>query len=213
MPVESLTFNEQQCPASISDKTSYWNLTGTSATLLPRCLSNFKAIWWFKLPISRRRDLTRSYDKASYRILKRDRGGCNDKFVVTAACTGGDPHRILRGSQWQSSCHHDDLSISHHCDVMMSQITSLTIVYPTVYSDADQRKHQSSASLAFVRGIHWGPVNSPHKWPVTRKMFLFDDVLMRVDHLLVYWQFTPQEYQPHMHAPFTHRPRPEQLLT
>ena len=35
-----------------------------------------------------------------------------------------------------------------------SQITSLTIVYWTVYSDADQRKHQSSASLAFVWGIH-----------------------------------------------------------
>ena len=59
-----------------------------------------------------------------------------------------------------------------------SQITSLTIVYSTVYSDADQRKHQSSASLAFVRGIHRGPVNSPHKWPVTRKMFPFDDVIM-----------------------------------
>ena len=38
-----------------------------------------------------------------------------------------------------------------------SQITSLTIVYSIVYSDADQRKHQSSASLAFVRGIHRGP--------------------------------------------------------
>ena len=59
-----------------------------------------------------------------------------------------------------------------------SQITSLTIVYSTVYSGADQRKHQSSASLAFVRGIHRGPVNSPHKWPVTRKMFPFDDVIM-----------------------------------
>ena len=44
-----------------------------------------------------------------------------------------------------------------------SQITSLTIVYSTVYSDAEQRKHQSSASLAFVQGIHRGPVNSPHK--------------------------------------------------
>ena len=59
-----------------------------------------------------------------------------------------------------------------------SQITSLTIVYSTVYSDADQRSHQSSASLAFVWGIHRGPVNSPHKWPVTRKMFPFDDVIM-----------------------------------
>ena len=60
---------------------------------------------------------------------------------------------------------------------MSSPITSLTIVYSTVYSGADQRKHQSSASLAFVWGIHRCPVNSPHKRPVTRKMFLFDDVI------------------------------------
>ena len=53
-----------------------------------------------------------------------------------------------------------------------SQITSLTIVYLAVNSGADQRKHQSSASLAFVLGI------SPHKWPVTRKTFPFDDVIM-----------------------------------
>ena len=67
-------------------------------------------------------------------------------------------------------------------DVIMgaiaSQITSLTIVYSTVHSDTDQRKHQNSASLAFVRGIQRGPVNSPHKWPVTLKMFPFDDVIM-----------------------------------
>ena len=47
-----------------------------------------------------------------------------------------------------------------------------------LYSDADQRKHQSSASLAFVRWVHRRPVNSPHKWPVTQKMFPFDDVIM-----------------------------------
>ena len=63
-------------------------------------------------------------------------------------------------------------------DTMASQITSLTIVYSSVYSGADQRKHQSSASLAFARGIHRWPVNSPHKWPVSRKMFPFDDVIM-----------------------------------
>ena len=61
---------------------------------------------------------------------------------------------------------------------MASQISTLAIVYSTVYSGADQRKNQSSASLAFVRGIHQEPVNSPHKWPVTRKMFPFDDVIM-----------------------------------
>ena len=74
------------------------------------------------------------------------------------------------------------LEESHYDDVIMgaiaSQITNLRIVYSTIYSDADQRKHQSSAPLAFVRGIHRGPVNSPHKWPVTRKMFPFDDVIM-----------------------------------
>ena len=58
------------------------------------------------------------------------------------------------------------------------QITSLTIFYSVIYLGAYQWKHQTSASLAFVRGIHRGPVNSPHKWPVTRKMFPFDDVIM-----------------------------------
>ena len=40
-------------------------------------------------------------------------------------------------------------------------------------------KHQSSASLAFVRGIHRWPVNSPHKGSVTRKIIPFDDVIIR----------------------------------
>ena len=61
---------------------------------------------------------------------------------------------------------------------MASQITSLTIVNSTVYWGADQRKHQNSASLAFVREIHRWPVNSPRKWPVTQTMFPFDDVIM-----------------------------------
>ena len=64
--------------------------------------------------------------------------------------------------------------------VMASQITSLTIVYSSVYSGADQRKHPSSASQAFVRGIHQQPVNSPHERPVTWKMFPFDDVIMKI---------------------------------
>ena len=63
--------------------------------------------------------------------------------------------------------------------MMASQITSLTIIYSTVYSSLDQRKHQSSASQAFVRGIHRWPVNSPHKGSVTRKMLPFDDVIMK----------------------------------
>ena len=76
----------------------------------------------------------------------------------------------------------------HYDDVIMtmlaSQITSLTVVYSIVYSGVNQRKHQSSASLAFVRAIHRGPVNFPHKWPVTRKMFPFDDVIMVVKNVV-----------------------------
>ena len=59
-------------------------------------------------------------------------------------------------------------------------------------SGADQRKHQSSALLAFVMGIHRWPVNSPHKGPVTRKMFPFDDVIMPC------WFVSVSATSPHM---------------
>ena len=89
-------------------------------------------------------------------------------------------------------------------------------VYTIVYSCVDQRKHQSSASLAFVRIIHRRPVNSPHKWPVTQKKFPFDDVIMfrhyvqlalshyhndqsvieyAVDYLLIHQQSNPAKRQ------------------
>ena len=84
--------------------------------------------------------------------------------------------------------------VIHYCDIIMgtmaSQITTLTIVYSIIYSSADQRKHQSSASLAFVRGIHRWPVNFLHKGPVTRKMFPFDDVITND----FKWCFVNQEF-------------------
>ena len=91
-------------------------------------------------------------------------------------------HYVSLMTPWQGN-HYNDVIMG----TIVSQITSLTIVYSTVYSDADQRKHQSSASLAFVRGIHWGAVNSLHKWPVTRKVFPFDDVIM-IFHITGYFQ-------------------------
>ena len=73
----------------------------------------------------------------------------------------------------------------HHSDVIMSamasQITGIAITYKTVCSGTYQRKHQSSASLDFVRGIHRWPMNSPHNGPVKRKMFPFDDFIMHID--------------------------------
>ena len=77
--------------------------------------------------------------------------------------------------------HYDDVKMG----AMASEITSLTIVYSTAYSGADQIKHQSSASMAFARGIHRGPVNSPHKGPATRKMFPFGDFIMHFVQALV----------------------------
>ena len=70
----------------------------------------------------------------------------------------------------------------HNSDVIMSemasQITSLTTGYSGAYSGADHRKQQSPVSLAFVRGFHRWSVYSPHKGPVMRRMFPFDDVIM-----------------------------------
>ena len=71
---------------------------------------------------------------------------------------------------------------NHYSDVIMSamasQITGAYNVCSIVGSGADHRKHQNSASLAFVWGVHRSPVNSPNKGPVTRKMFPFDDVII-----------------------------------
>ena len=78
---------------------------------------------------------------------------------------------------WSWYFHYSDVIVG----AMVSQITNLTIAYLTVYSGANQSKHQSSASLAFVRGIHWWPVNSPPKWPVTRKMLPFVDVIIIIE--------------------------------
>ena len=85
------------------------------------------------------------------------------------------------------SSHYNDVILS----VMASQNSSLPIVYSTVYSGADNRKHQSSASMAFVRGIHRWLVNAPHKGPVARQMFPFDDVIM------IIWSIA---YTCHCHA-------------
>ena len=79
-------------------------------------------------------------------------------------------HALLSPTDYQ--CRHlqshPGTPFIHYNDVktspMASQITSRTIVYSIVYSCADQRKHQSSASLAYVWGLHRVPVNSPHQW-------------------------------------------------
>ena len=122
-------------------------------------------------------ELRRYHLKEHIRVFE-----CNhiDIYIIDIKSVGRlNPHWF---AWWLVAVKRHLRNICHYSDVIMSMIasliTSLTIVYSTVYSDADQRKHQSPASLAFVRGVHRRPVNSTHKWPVTRKMFPFDDVIM-----------------------------------
>ena len=100
---------------------------------------------------------------------------CSFPFAGTHSPVYFNPRQIMDEPIKSTKFNHYDNVIM---SAMSSQITSLAIVYSTVYLGADQRKHQSSASLAFVLGIHRSPVNSPHKGPVTRKMFPFDDVIV-----------------------------------
>ena len=96
----------------------------------------------------------------------------------------------------------NDMIMSHtHYNVvimraMASQINGVSIFYSAVGSGRDERVHQSSASLAFVRGIHRWPVNSPRRRPATRKMFPFDDVIMWRDFVCEestgHWWIPPQ---------------------
>ena len=82
----------------------------------------------------------------------------------------------------------------HHNDVIMrtmaSQTTNVSIIYSTDCSGTNQRKHQSSASLAFVWGFHRWAVNSPHKGTVTRKMSPLDDVIMPTAITLAYIRYS-----------------------
>ena len=79
-------------------------------------------------------------------------------------------------TKWFNKTHYIDVIMS----AMASQTTGVSIICSTVCSGADQRKHQSSASLAFVRRLHRWPMDSHHKGPVMRKMFPFDDVIMEM---------------------------------
>ena len=99
---------------------------------------------------------------------------CSKQYLPTCQkCKKSPPILVLWITHLKGRKHYGEVIMG----AIASQITSLTLVYSTVYLDADQRKHQSFASLAFVWGIHRG--HSPYKWPVTRKMFPFDDVIMK----------------------------------
>ena len=114
----------------------------------------------------------------NWQLVKREVIYCNslDRIVRLSIAMG----LSLGRTYWHISTHYSDVIMS----AIASQITAASILFLTVCSDANQRKHQWSASLAFhddvikwkhfqrywpfVRGIHRSPVNSPHQGPVTR---------------------------------------------
>ena len=106
-----------------------------------------------------------------------------ENWYQCTRCRSAELERSGYGSIFHSQLDHQK-RLFHYNGVIMSAIVSLItgvlIVCPTVCPGADQRKHQGSTLLAFVRGIHRRPVNSPHKGPVTRNVFPFDDVIMRI---------------------------------
>ena len=87
-----------------------------------------------------------------------------------ASIVWNPPEQTLKNFNTLRRCHNERDGVSNHQthDCLLNLLFKAQI----------KEKHQSSASLAFVLGIHRWPVNSQHKWPVTRKRFPFDDVIM-----------------------------------
>ena len=82
---------------------------------------------------------------------------------------------LYHNAHLSKSCCYDVHREHYSNDIMgamASQIIKFTVVYTTIYSGADQRKHQSSASLAFMWRIHRWPMSSPHKGPVIQKIIM-----------------------------------------
>ena len=96
----------------------------------------------------------------------------------------------------QTSVHYKCITMASRWALWRPKSPAWRLFTQPFIQGVDQRKHQSSASLAFVRGIHRWSVNSPHKWPVTRKMFPFDYVIV-VGHFvqtsIIYWKIALPE--------------------
>ena len=106
---------------------------------------------------------------------------CDDVTIpqrTTSTCTGSTHYVWIQYQCEPCKCYKDHYTDVIMCALRLRSPASRLFTQPFIQG-ADQRKRQSPASLAFVRGIHRGPMNSPHKWPITRKIFPFDDVIMR----------------------------------
>ena len=99
--------------------------------------------------------------------------------VRMSGCTNVRLYICQLSLQWR---HNERNVVSNHQphDCLLNRLFKAQAeeITQPIIQGADRRKHQSSASLAFVSGIHRWPVNSPYKGPVTQKKLPFDDVIM-----------------------------------
>ena len=138
------------------DFTVTWQLSH-SGPLTPYCVMHISHHWFYMSIYSVESGVSLFWCRLSHQLSQRSR---SERTSIIGPCP------------WIFHYNHVIMS------AMASQIIGVPILCSTVGSGADQRKHQGSASPAFVRGIHRWPMNSPHKRPVTRKMFPFHDVIM-----------------------------------
>ena len=90
------------------------------------------------------------YQDIYWRLVNKPEASKEQKNVTMNFSGPGVPEKMQLPSMEIKQKHYNDVIVT----TMASQITSLTVVYSTGYSDADQRKYQNSVSLAFVWEIH-----------------------------------------------------------
>ena len=122
-----------------------YQITGNSTVCLTVCLTNIKEN--IKACVAGEGNPPVTGGFPSQRASNTDAFSCDETITLT-----NDEVAFQMNHRWSSRMHYNDVIMG----AMASQITNLTIVYSTVYAVADQRKHQRSASLDFVRGIHRG---------------------------------------------------------
>ena len=161
----------QGCVANLTQCVSLMNTRWLTATFIqPTVLIQRQAFttasrgWTggLGMPLIRlwRQTSHKMHPALSLRCVVLNKSCVHSSHLVMCCCA------LLQSLQWRHN-NNGGVSIHQRLDCLFNH-----------FLGADQRKQQSSASLAFVRGIHWWPVDSPLKGPVTRKMFPFDDVIM-----------------------------------
>ena len=148
---------------------------GTSETALPRCLSNFKAMWWFKLPISQLRGFARSYDKASFWILKqRPAFGfdalsllCSPATIELTTCRHHKCCYVFRREEFSPLVHWQCREIMENTNIFFLR------------ASGDAKGYRGSLTTDAL------PIAAIHKWELLNAILLIQIVRVRLHRPIV----------------------------